>query len=641
MCRPGTVWAECWGNHYRNAARLTIDSRMVRVPRSSGILAAFVLATFVPGVHAQSGPVWDPVAGYTLNLGLAGPATGPVKAVWYLAGGSRLLVQTESGRVFETADFEQWKLNSSDAVPAAPPKPPAVANPRAGVQIATPGTRRYSVTRDNIYGSDDGATWVNLTGFNGESIVGGGFSALAVSPSNPLDIAAANRFGVWRSLDGGLSWHGLNESLPSLNARRLVGQRTVAFDDSKLATVTAGKWAEATGRDPESALRENLATKGINAAAAAQSGNFIYAGVAGGGELKISSDEGNAWRDSVIPGASAIDRIWVDPANGQAALAAAGASLYRTTNGGVFWDEVTGTLNAGAIHGVTADSLAGAVYVATDRGVFAGRLSLNAADRVPAQWTPALGNLPIATVWDARLNTDATLTVLLDGYGVFETPAPHRSVAPRIVNGADMSARAAAPGSLISVLGANVKQATSGQNVYPVLLATDQSSQLQVPFEIAPGTLQLAVQSDGGGVWVAPLNVKAASPAIFVDADGAPMIEDTASGLVVDAGTPLQAGSVIGVLATGLGRVSPEWPTGVAAPVDSPPAVVAPVTAFLDGTPIRVIRATLAPTFVGNYLVELEIPLIVNRGANELRIVVNGEESNRVRLYLEPGVTVP
>ena len=35
-------------------------------------------------------------------------------------------------------------------------------------------------------------------------------------------------------------------------------------------------------------------------------------------------------------------------------------------------------------------------------------------------------------------------------------------------------------------------------------------------------------------------------------------------------------------------------------------------------------------------MVELEIPAIVNRGASELRLVMNGEESNRVKLYLEP-----
>jgi uncharacterized protein (TIGR03437 family) len=234
---------------------------------------------------------------------------------------------------------------------------------------------------------------------------------------------------------------------------------------------------------------------------------------------------------------------------------------------------------------------------------------------------------------------DGTLTLLLDGYGVFEAPAPHRAQTPRIVNAADMTDRAAAPGSLISILGASVRQATSGQNAYPVLLASDQSSQLQVPFEVKPGLLQLAVQGASGS-WIAPLNVKEAAPAIFVDADGAPMLQDASSQLVIDAGTPLRPGTRVQVLATGLGKVTPEWPTNTPAPVDSPPSVVAPVTAFLDGTPIQVLGATLAPTLIGNYLVELQIPAFVDRGASELRIVVNGEESNRVKLYLEPGITI-
>ena len=108
---------------------------------------------------------------------------------------------------------------------------------------------------------------------------------------------------------------------------------------------------------------------------------------------------------------------------------------------------------------------------------------------------------------------------------------------------------------------------------------------------------------------------------------------------MIDAGTPLRPGARVQVLATGLGKVTPEWPTNMPAPVDSPPSVVAPVTAFLDGSPIQVISATLAPTLIGNYLVELQIPGFVNRGTSELRIVVNGEESNRVKLYLDPGIT--
>ncbi len=619
---------------------------MMRLQQLTAIagLAMSVLAT---GMHAQNSPAWSSVAGYTVNRGLAGPATGPVRAVWYAAGGSRLLAQTESGKVFETIDFQHWKLNSDDPVPPASAKPSTLGRPASGIQVETSGTRRYSVTLDNVYGSDDGVSWVNLTGFNGLSIIGDGFAGLAVSPSNPLDITAANQSGVWRSLDGGLSWQSLNEDLPNLNARSLAGQRTVALETTavasgtQLAAVTAGKWTPIQGFTQDAVLRAQIAAKySIAASAVTQSGSTIYAGTADG-RMFVIADENAAPRTSPITADGAINRIWIDPANSQAALAASGSKLFRTTNGGQFWDDVTGALNAGAIHGITADSSAGVVYAATDSGVMSGRLSLNAADQVPATWKPLAGNLPIAAAWDARLNTDGTLTVLLDGYGVFEAPAPHRSQAPHIVNGADMSDRAAAPGSLISVIGANVKQASSsgGRNVYPVLLATEQSSQLQVPFEVSPGTLQLAVQGDSGLVWMAPLNVKDAAPAIFVDADGTPVLMDASSGLVIDAGTPLRAGTVIQVLATGLGRVTPEWPTGVPAPVDSPPSVAAPVSAFLDGTPIQVTRATLAPTLVGNYLVELQIPAIVNRGASELRIVVNGEESNRVKLFLEPGVT--
>jgi hypothetical protein len=69
----------------------------------------------------------------------------------------------------------------------------------------------YAAAGDNVYGSDDnGKSWVNLTGYNGRSIVGVGFTALAVSTVNPQEIAAANQFGIWRSLDGGMSWRGLN-----------------------------------------------------------------------------------------------------------------------------------------------------------------------------------------------------------------------------------------------------------------------------------------------------------------------------------------------------------------------------------------------------------------------------------------------
>ena len=52
--------------------------------------------------------------------------------------------------------------------------------------------------------------------------------------------------------------------------------------------------------------------------------------------------------------------------------------------------------------------------------------------------------------------------------------------------------------------------------------------------------------------------------------------------------------------------------------------------------PVDVTRAVLAPGLVGFYLVEIQIPKIVNYGPAELYIEAGGQMSNRVRIYIEP-----
>jgi uncharacterized protein (TIGR03437 family) len=63
---------------------------------------------------------------------------------------------------------------------------------------------------------------------------------------------------------------------------------------------------------------------------------------------------------------------------------------------------------------------------------------------------------------------------------------------------------------------------------------------------------------------------------------------------------------------------------------------VAPVTAYWNREPVEVLRAVLAPGFTGVYLVEFEVPVQLQYGVSELYIQVNGQESNRVRVYSEP-----
>jgi uncharacterized protein (TIGR03437 family) len=204
-----------------------------------------------------------------------------------------------------------------------------------------------------------------------------------------------------------------------------------------------------------------------------------------------------------------------------------------------------------------------------------------------------------------------------------------------VVSAADYSARPAAPGALLSVLGARVESAKSDADVVaPVLDASNIASQIQVPFSATGNMVSLSLNATQGALtFQVPL--RSVSPAIFVDPEGTPLIMDAASGVLLDASKPAHASSRIQVLATGLGQVKPDWPTGLEAPLKDPPRVAATVHAYLDGSPVEVTQASLAPGYVGFYLIEIQIPRITNAGPSELYLDAEGQQSNRVRLYVE------
>ena len=143
--------------------------------------------------------------------------------------------------------------------------------------------------------------------------------------------------------------------------------------------------------------------------------------------------------------------------------------------------------------------------------------------------------------------------------------------------------------------------------VAPVLDASPTASQIQVPFSAKGSTLSLSLDATAGALtFQVPL--QSVSPAIFVDPEGTPLIMDAASGVLLDASKPARAGAHIQVLATGFGQVKPDWPSGLAAPLKDPPRVAAAVHAFLDGSPVQVTQASLAPGYIGFYLIEIQIP---------------------------------
>ena len=117
--------------------------------------------------------------------------------------------------------------------------------------------------------------------------------------------------------------------------------------------------------------------------AVASSGDYVYAGSADG-QLWASSDKGRTWRKDPENAGAPVEQITVDSRDPRLALAALGARLpdlpagarsprlIRILNAGAFWDDLTANLPDTAVHGVAADRTTGAVYIATDRGLYHG-----------------------------------------------------------------------------------------------------------------------------------------------------------------------------------------------------------------------------------------------------------------------------
>jgi uncharacterized protein (TIGR03437 family) len=613
--------------------------------------------TLAAAVLAQTAPDWRKVGGSAVDLSLASPATGPIAEVWFAPAGDLLLARTAAGKVFQTRDFESWTpVDCTNAAVCQSPTIILAAAARVPEQGATviqaPGNaaRSFSLGPHLFRSDDGGVTWQNLTAWRSDSVIGTGQHSLAVSPSDADQLVVANDFGVWRSMDGGVSWSGLNQFLPNLSVQRILstpssrsGVRVAADGFGALELPPGGSvWqtAASIASDPEAALRQRYAAAaGAELSAVAQVRQFVYAGTRDG-RILISIDNGATFRETTMPqGAGPVVRIFADPVEPRvavAALAGSGARVLRTTQFGNFWDAMDGNLPAGTVHAIAADRAAGAIYAATDRGVFLGRTDLENASSPAVNWIGLTQQLPAATATDVQLDpAGVQLYIALDGYGVYAAAAPHRIGTLRIVNGGDFSLRAAAPGSLLSVIGGRVEAASGAGLNYPVLSGSDSETQIQVPFDAAGPSVALALRTATGNV-TRDLAIQAVSPTILITQDGAPMLWDADSGLALDYRSPAHSNGRLQIWATGLGRVSPDWPTGLQAPLESPPTVVASVRAFLDGKPLQVNRATLVPGYVGFYLVEVQLPSVVNAGTSELYIAADNQESNRVQIAIEP-----
>lgn len=616
--------------------------------RGLALLAAFLIP--VGAIYAQTlrtRPEWRRIGNGAVDAPLASPGSGPVERVWYAPDGSRAFARLPDGRVWETANFEAWK--PSTAVPPQAETESGTALPEGATALkrhpADP-SRLYAIGTNLLRSDDAGGSWINLTSYRQASIIGAAITDMAISPANAEEVLVANGNGLWRSMDGGLSWTGLNEALPNLPVERFAGLpqttrgvriETAGYGVAEWVPGERRAWRPVSAVAEDAELRRSLTGALGVVTAVAVAGDFVYAGSADG-RLWVSTDRGRTWNAPPASDRGPVSALFADPKEPRVALAAfastRGVRVMRTVNSGQYWDDLSTNLPDGAVRGITADRASGTVYAATDRGLYMARADLNAP--APGGTWSAVAGLPDGRVLDVRLDPDGNqLFAAVEGAGIFAAMAPHRFLSPGVVNAADFSTRAAAPGSLLSILGSRVTGARSGDMVFPVLAANEAESQIQVPFTATGPAVPLALETARGRLNLS-LPVSQVSPAIFVDRDGTPLVLNADSGVLLDGMNPAHSNARIQVLATGLGAVRPEWPAGRPGPLEDPPKVVAPVRAYLDRSPVEVTRAVLAPGYVGLYLIEIQLPAIVNSGAAELYLEADGQASNRVRITIEP-----
>ena len=618
------------------------------------------MGLLLPLLTAAGGPVfaeWRHIGTAAMDLRLNGLATGPVAGVGWSADGSTIFARTAIGRWLVTEDAENWAPTQKTPIESRAAVVDRLPEPRARIIAAGRAGWAYAFG-DHLWRTEDnGRSWRNLTQWKQTSLLGGPISEAAVRPGVPEEVVVSSATGVWKSADAGLTWLSLNAALPLLPVRRIVslpreteGLRVAMLAPNTL-TPAVFEWApgERAAWQPVSGnlLREQLVRAtlsrefGVTISALAYSGDAIYAG-AEDGRVYVSLNRGTSWLQPAQNPGAVVEAFSLDSREPRRALVSlrraetGGPVVLRTTNGGQIWDDMTSNLGQSAVYGVTADFDSGAVYAATESSVFWTSTDLTAMGQATA-WKKMPGNLPDAPVFDVKLDSlGQTLYAAVFGHGVYAETSPHQMREWKIVSAADWTARAAAPGALLSVLGGKVRNVRAGERPVLVLSSCERETQIQLPFDLDGSTVALSMESAGGNVR-SNLPLLLAAPAILVDRDGTPMAMDGASGALVDGGNPARAGGLVQILASGLGRVTPNWPVGLPAPFgDAAPVVIAQVRAFLDGSPVEVVRATLAPGYIGYYLVEVRLPDIVNTGAAELFLEAANSPTNKVRLYIEP-----
>jgi photosystem II stability/assembly factor-like uncharacterized protein len=245
----------------------------------------------------------------------------------------------------------------------------------------------YHTFEYQIYGSiflqrsdNDGTTWVTKTTGINTSDAGNAYPFYVIDPSNSSRLLlGTNR--VYESTNRGDNW-------------------------TPISTPTMNGWVVASPID--------------RLAVAPTDGNTIYVSVGGdfgnSWHIFVTTNDGGSWIERDLPVTGQIAGLQVDPTNSQIAYAVrnafGGGHVFRTTDGGVSWTDISGNLPNLPAYTIALGS--GTIYIGNDDGVYFSTDS-------GANWTRLGDGLPNVQVHELVLNAAfGILAAGTYGRGVWE-----------------------------------------------------------------------------------------------------------------------------------------------------------------------------------------------------------------------------
>jgi uncharacterized protein (TIGR03437 family) len=216
------------------------------------------------------------------------------------------------------------------------------------------------------------------------------------------------------------------------------------------------------------------------------------------------------------------------------------------------------------------------------------------------------------------------------------------------VNAASLAQGAIAPGTIISISGANfaVSPLSASSLPLPTILGNTSvtfngvaaplfsvsASQIyaQAPFNLPAGVASIQVSQGSVLSAAQTVNVAAASPGIFIvdRAISAAAVLHAADYSLVTSSSPARPGEYLLIYCTGLGAVGTSVASGAMAPSVPPDSTVQPPTVSIANLSANVTFAGLAPGFVGLYQINVQAPAGLPTGNQPVQTVTFGVVSN-------------